>query len=72
MSDQTRDAGAHMTDFDAGCLHPGEHSKPNPCIECGRFSAHSWATRPTYGPDGFDQSWGGTCKVHGEWNDSVA
>ena len=54
------------------CLHPGEHTEPICCPDCGRFSAHSWETRGEYGPNGWDQSWGGTCKRCGEWSESVA
>lgn len=54
------------------CLHPGEHVAPIQCPDCGRFSSHSWSTRPFYGPDGYDQHWGGTCKTDGAWSESVA
>ena len=55
------------------CLHPGEHvSPPCKCIECGRFSSHSWDTGWFYTPDGAQQHWGGICKIHGEWSESAA
>lgn len=57
---------------DEKCEHPGRPSRALNCPDCGRLSAHSWITKPYYGPDGFDQQWGGTCKVHGEWSESVA
>lgn len=54
------------------CDHPGHASRPLNCPDCGRLSAHSWATVGGYGPDGWDQQWGGICKTHGHWSDSVA
>ena len=54
------------------CEHPGAHVSANNCPDCGLLSAHSWATDAWYGPDGFQQSWGGTCKRHGAWYESAA
>lgn len=33
------------------------------CPDCGRFSASPWQSKWEY------WSWGGICKVHGEWTD---
>ena len=58
--------------LNADCWHPGGHSKPNKCIDCGRFSSHSWTTQWFYTENGAQQRWGGICKVHGDWEESAA
>lgn len=57
---------------DVDCLHPGDHTRPLNCPDCGRFSAHSWQTRWFYTQNGGQQSWGGTCARHGEWSEDAA
>lgn len=54
------------------CMHPGAHSSPNRCPDCARFSSHSYDTGAFYTQNGFQQRWGGVCKIHGEWEDSAA
>lgn len=53
-------------------MHPGAHAGPLHCPECGRFSSHSYDTGAFYTQNGFQQRWGGTCRVHGDWEDSAA
>jgi hypothetical protein len=54
------------------CTHDGEHCAPLKCLDCGRFSSHSWSTGWFGTENGSNQRWGGTCSAHGEWSESAA
>ena len=54
------------------CMHPGRHTPPIACTECGRFSSHSWDTGWFYTDNGGQQYWGGVCSLHGEWSEAAA
>lgn len=49
----------------------GAPCAPLNCPDCGQFSSESWDTGERPSDSGTWREWGGRCKVHGHWCDSL-